>query len=146
MPRIAVFGAGAIGCWVGGRLAAGGAHVTLIGRPRVLDELRDGVTLSEINGGAKTARPELATEPSAAAGADLVLVTVKSAQTAEAGRALAGVDAKVIVSLQNGVRNAQVLRDALPDRTVLAGMVPFNVARVAPGRYHRGTTGVLMFE
>src|SRR5438067_12822473 len=105
MARIAVFGAGAIGCWVGGRLAAGGADVTLVGRPRVLDELKDGVKLSDLDGKKWLARPALATE---AVPADLVLVTVKSAQTADAGRALAG--ARVVVSLQNGVRNADVLR------------------------------------
>jgi 2-dehydropantoate 2-reductase len=52
----------------------------------------------------------------------------------------------VIVSLQNGVRNARVLGDALPDHRVLAGMVPFNVIRRAPGHYHRASAGVLMFE
>ena len=146
MPRIAVFGAGAIGCWVGGRLSAGGADVTLIGRPRVLDELADGVKCSEIRGSTITAKPKLATDVAAAAGADIVLVTVKSAQTAQAARELAGVATPVVVSLQNGVRNVDVLREGLPGRRVLAGMVPFNVARVAPGQYHRGTSGVLMYE
>src|SRR5207253_7050746 len=110
MPRIAVFGAGAIGCWVGGRLSAGGADVTLIGRPRVLDELADGVKCSEIRGTTITAKPKLATDVAAAAGADAVLVTVKSAQTAQAARELAGVATPLVVSLQNGVRNADVLR------------------------------------
>src|SRR5436305_1014383 len=101
MPRVAVFGAGAIGCWVGGRLSAGGADVTLIGRARVLDELAGGLTISELGGGTKTVTPKLATDAAAAAGADVVLVTVKSAQTADAGRALAPIDAGVVVSLQN---------------------------------------------
>src|SRR6267142_441673 len=108
MTRIAVFGAGAIGCWVGGRLAAGGARVTLIGRARVLDELADGVRVGELDGATRTAKPELATEERAAADAELVLVTVKSAATGEAGRTLAKVlpDRAVTISLQNGVRNA----------------------------------------
>lgn len=148
MPRIAVFGAGAIGCWVGGRLSAGGADVTLIGRARVIDELAGGVKVSDVHGGTVLATPALATEASGAASAELVLVTVKSAATAEAGRELAPVLAKdaVIVSLQNGVRNVRVLRDALPDHKVLAGMVPFNVVRRGPGTYLRATTGTLMFD
>lgn len=148
MPRIAVFGAGAIGCWVGGRLASGGSDVTLIGRARVLDELAGGVEISEIDGPARKAQPGLATDPTVAATADLTLVTVKSAQTAAAGRELAAVlpEAAVVVSLQNGVRNVGALRDALPGRHVLSGMVPFNVIRAQAGRYHRGTTGTLMFE
>lgn len=148
MTRIAVFGAGAIGCWVGGRLSAGGADVTLVGRPRVMAELETGLRTSELHGGTREAHPRLATEASAAEGAEVVLVTVKSAATADAARELAPVLAKacVIVSLQNGVRNASTLRDALPDHRVLAGMVPFNVVRRGPGHYLRASSGTLMFE
>lgn len=145
---IAVFGAGAIGCWVGGRLAAGGAPVTLIGRARVLDELAAGLTISELDGPTRTVTVATSTEPGAAARATLTLVTVKSAQTAEAGRALDAVLAPdaIVISLQNGVRNARVLAEALPGRRVLAGMVPWNVVRAGRGHYHRGTTGTLMIE
>jgi 2-dehydropantoate 2-reductase len=155
---IAVFGAGAIGCWVGGRLAAGGAEVTLIGRARVLDELAGGLRTTDLDGGEAVAevgalgddrpRVRVATEPGAARGADLVLVTVKSAQTAAAGAALAGVlaDGAIVVSLQNGVRNADALRAALPGRRVLAAMVPFNVIRRGPGAYHRASAGVLRID
>jgi 2-dehydropantoate 2-reductase len=144
--KIAVFGAGAIGCWIGGRLAAGGADVTLIGRSRVLDELRDGLTVSELGDRSWRVHPALATDVAAAAEAALVIVTVKSAATAGAAAQLAGHGTAVIASLQNGIHNAEVLRAALPGRVVLAGMVPFNVARVAPGHYHRGTSGVLAIE
>lgn len=145
---IAVFGAGAIGCWVGGKLAAGGADVTLVGRARLMDELANGLTVSELDGATRTVRVTATTDPTAAASAAVTLVTVKSAQTAEAGATLAAIlpaDA-VVVSLQNGVRNADVLRAALPGRRVLAGMVPWNVVRRDRGAYHRGTTGTLMVE
>jgi len=143
----AIFGAGAIGCWVGGKLAAAGADVTLIGRARVMDELAGGLRVSELGGVEVTATPKLATEPAAAAGAELVLVTVKSAQTAAAGAALASVlpETAVVVSLQNGVRNALLLRAALPGRRVLAAMVPFNVVR-RDGAYHRASGGALRID
>jgi 2-dehydropantoate 2-reductase len=175
---IAIFGAGAIGCWVGGRLAAGGAAVTLIGRARLAGELAGGLRTTDLDGGEKIAEAvagehagtadgegeraagraaaraggraavRVATEPAAARGADLVLVTVKSAQTAEAGAALAAVvpEGAVVVSLQNGVRNADILRAALPGRRVLAAMVPFNVIRRGPGAYHRATAGALRVD
>jgi len=148
MTRIGVFGAGAIGCWVGGRLSAGGATVTLVGRPRVMAELEHGLKVSELTGGTREAKPTLATEASALATAELVLVTVKSAATAEAGRELAPHLAKgcVVVSLQNGVRNVRALRDALPDHRVVAAMVPFNVVRRAAGHYLRASAGTLIFE
>jgi 2-dehydropantoate 2-reductase len=145
---IAIFGAGAIGCWVGGRLAGGGAGVTLIGRARVMDEIGRGLAISEPDQPARTVHVRAATEASAAAGAAITLVTVKSAQTAEAGAALAKVlpAGAVVVSLQNGVRNADVLRRAMPAHRVLAAMVPFNVVRRGPGAYHRATAGTLMID
>ena len=145
---IAIFGAGAIGCWVGGKLATGGTPVTLIGRARVMDELAHGLTISELDGPTRTVTVTATTDPTAVAGATITLVTVKSAQTAEAGATLAAVlpEHAVVVSLQNGVRNAEVLRAALPGRLVLAGMVPWNVVRRDRGAYHRGTTGTLMIE
>nr|MDQ3301187.1 2-dehydropantoate 2-reductase [Myxococcota bacterium] len=145
---IAVFGAGAIGCWVGGKLATGGADITLVGRARIMGELADGLVVSELAGAPVTARVTASTEASAAAAAELVLVTVKSAQTAEAATALDRVlpDGAIVVSLQNGVRNADVLRAGLPRCRVLAAMVPFNVIRRGLGAYHRASAGALRIE
>jgi 2-dehydropantoate 2-reductase len=88
------------------------------------------------------------TDPAAAAGAEITLVTVKSTQTAEAGATLARVlpAGATVASFQNGVRNAEVLRAAIPGARVLAAMVPWNVVRKDRGAYHRGTTGILMVE
>lgn len=145
---IAVFGAGSIGCWVGGRLAAGGAAVRLIGRPRIMEELTGGLRVTDLDGFDATVQVETATEPEAAAGAEIVVVTVKSAATEEVGATLATVlpEGAVVLSLQNGVRNASALRELLPGRHVLAGMVPFNVIRRDRGAYHRGSAGVVMIE
>ncbi len=143
MTRIAVFGAGAIGCWVGGMLAAGGAEVTLIGRPRVLDELAQGLRVTDLAGGDHRVTVRTASDAGAAASADIVLVTVKSAATHEAATALAAI-ARPVVSLQNGVRNVDVLRARLPQTR--AGMVPFNVVRRAPASYHRASAGTIMIE
>ncbi|MCC9308456.1 2-dehydropantoate 2-reductase [Kitasatospora sp. RB6PN24] len=147
-PKIAVFGAGSVGCYLGGHLAAH-ADVTLIGRPAVLDALADGLTLSDGDRPPRVVPPGefmVATGAAAAAGADYVLVTVKSAATAAAAEELAralGGRPTVVVSFQNGLHNPQVLRAALPRHTVLAGMVPYNVLQTAPGTFHRGTAGAL---
>lgn len=145
MPRIVIFGAGAIGCWIGGRLAVGGADVVLVGRPRVLGELERGLQISELGGGQWTVHPTLATELPATTDGDLILVCTKSAQTADAARALAS-SRGTIASMQNGVRNPDVLRTALPGRRVLAGMVPFSVVKRGPGSYHRASGGSLAVE
>ncbi|MFA5122221.1 2-dehydropantoate 2-reductase [Zavarzinia sp.] len=150
--RIAVLGAGLIGCYIGGRLAAAGGDVTLIGRERVLGPLRaEGLTVSDLDGAKHHLPPEaltLATDPSALARADLIIVAVKSPATASAAADIAAHarSAVPVLSFQNGVTNPERLRAALPGHPVLAGMVPYNVAEPAPGHFHQGTSGKLMVD
>jgi 2-dehydropantoate 2-reductase len=150
--RVCIFGAGSIGCYVGGRLAAGGAPVTLIGRERILREIGEhGLHLSDFRGAAFDVPPGIircASSPEAAADATLILVTVKSADTDSAGQALEGVlgDDAVVVSFQNGLGNAERLKRSLIRQTVVAGMVPFNVVNRGRGRFHQGTEGGLEVE
>jgi 2-dehydropantoate 2-reductase len=147
MARISIYGAGAVGCYLGGRLAAGGANVAFIGRRGIGEELRQhGLTLTHYDGRNWHVPPEtvaFSTEPDAAASADLILVTVKSGSTAQAAAELAALAAPsaVVISFQNGIGNADVLRAALPGRSVLAGMVPFNVVRRGPGGFHQASEG-----
>jgi 2-dehydropantoate 2-reductase len=151
-PRFAVLGAGSIGCHLGGHLAAAGHDVAFVGRPATVDVLREqGLTLSTSGRPPVHLAPErltLATGPEAAAGAGYVLVTVKSAATAAAAAELAThlAPGAVVVSFQNGLHNPATLRAALPGRTVLAGMVPYNVVQSAPGTVHQGMPGRLMTE
>ncbi len=148
-PRICVFGAGSIGCYVGGRLLASGAAVSFVGRARLAREIAaHGFRLSDYRGLDVYVPPAKVTfqeTPQAAADADLVLVTVKAAATADAGRELAQVlrPGAVVISLQNGLGNDDILRAALPGCTVLTGMVPFNVVQGGDGAFHQGTEGDL---
>jgi len=90
----------------------------------------------------------LSENPSIMGDAAVVLVAVKSADTI----AMAEIIARhtppdvVIVSLQNGVGNVAVLRNRLPGRRVLGGMVPFNVIALGQGRFHRATSGDIVIE
>lgn len=147
--RVTVLGAGSIGIFVGGKLAAAGADVTFVGRPRLLDEITAaGLRLTDLDGGADRVAPtafHVATDPADAPPADLVLVAVKSGQTAAAAGQLAATVAPgtVVLSLQNGIGNDTVIREVLPTCVVLAGMVLFNVAHHGDGCFHRGTDGGL---
>lgn len=151
-PHIVVAGAGAIGCFVGGLLAAGGKQVTLLVRPRVGGEVRGhGLTLTDFSGFAQRIGTEdlaITEDPAALAQADIVLVTVKSGATAEIADSIAAHTPAnvVIVSLQNGTENAKILRQAMPDRDVRAGMVPFNVVPMGQGCFHRATSGDIVVE
>src|SRR3954470_1717078 len=144
---IGIAGAGSIGCFVGGMLAAGGRRVALLARPRVIAEIEThGLRPTSFEGFDQIITRDqfvLSENPSVFEDAGIVLVTVKSADTA----AMADIIARhapsdvIIVSLQNGVGNAAVLRDRLPGRRVLGGMVPFNVIALGNGRFHRATSG-----
>lgn len=151
--RIGVMGAGAIGCYVGGCLAAGGADVVFVGRERTKRELEaSGLVLSDLDGatGRVVAKKSIvfATEASALAGCDVVLCCVKSAQTAEAAAELVKVlkFPAIVASLQNGVRNADVLRESLGEHVVLGGIVGFNVVSKGGGTFRRATSGPLVLE
>ena len=148
--RVVIFGAGSIGCYIGGRLLSAGAKVTMVGRPKMQAVFRTKpIKITDYEGFAAEhdlGSSDYVTSAEAAAKADLVLVTVKSAATREAGETLApfvkpGVP---VVSLQNGISNAAQLQEAMPGANVLAGMVPFNVLQQSPGHFHQGTEGHLM--
>jgi 2-dehydropantoate 2-reductase len=147
--EICVFGAGSIGCYVGGRLAASGARVTFIGRPRLAAEIRQhGLHLTDWQGADLRVAPadvRVDTHPESVRSADLVLVTVKSAGTDAVGRDLAQLlkPGAVVISFQNGIHNAEVLRAHNPGATVITGMVEFNVIHRGEGAFHHGTEGGL---
>jgi 2-dehydropantoate 2-reductase len=144
---IVVAGAGAIGCFVGGMLAASGSRVALLVRPRVRIEIeRFGLRLTDFDGSETrlgAGQLALSEDPSIFHSAGIVLVTVKSADTADVATQIAQHAPRdaVIVSLQNGIGNVAVLRERLDGRRVLAGMVPFNVIAMGEGRFHRSTSG-----
>ncbi|MCA2210867.1 2-dehydropantoate 2-reductase [Nocardia rosealba] len=150
--RVLVLGAGSVGVFVGGQLAAAGMEVIFVGRQRVLDDIAEhGLRLTDLDGGATEVGPDrfgLALAPDEPERADLVLVTVKSADTATAARAVAGRlrPGTPVVSLQNGIGNDTVIREILPTSVVLAGMVMFNVVHRGEGRFHRASDGVLAIQ
>ena len=148
--EICVFGAGNIGCYVGGRLAGARAKVSLVGRPAIVEEVAThGLHLTDLHGADIEVRPaqlRFDTAPNRASRADLILVSVKAGSTDEAGRSLAPLvrPGTVVISLQNGVRNADVLREHLPDCIVLSSMVMYNVSHRGEGRFHQGTEGEII--
>lgn len=144
--KIAVMGAGAIGCYYGGLLARSGLPVTLIGRPQHAEAVnRQGLVL-EI-GGERTVVPmDATTEVAGVAGADVVLFCVKSGDTEAVGQAMAPhlrPDA-TILCLQNGVDNPERLR-AVVGCTVVPVAVYVATAMAGPGHVrHFGRGDLLM--
>ncbi len=149
---VGVAGAGSIGCFVGGMVAAAGRRVALLARPRVIEEIEgNGLRLTSFEGFEQNIASDqltLSEDPSIFDDAGVVLVTVKSADTPDIAQIIAkhAPSDAVIVSLQNGVGNVSMLRERLPGRRVLGGMVPFNVIALGEGRFHRATSGDIVIE
>jgi 2-dehydropantoate 2-reductase len=151
-PRIVILGAGSVGCFIGGAWAAAGAKVSFIGREAVRREIAGhGLGLSDYGGWQIHLAHDLiefSTKPAALAEADIIALCVKSDGTAVAAKEIGRHARKgaTVISFQNGVSNAERLRPMLPRFEVAQGMVPFNVARLGQGRWHKGTSGDLVVE
>lgn len=146
MAKIAVMGAGAVGCYYGGMLARAGHDVTLIGRPNHVDAIqRDGLLL-DTQSFKEQVRLQASTEPSAVAGATLVLFCVKSTDTESAAAAIRPhlLPGALVLSLQNGVDNAVRLQAALPAQEVAASVVYVATEMPGPGHVKHNGRGELV--
>ncbi len=150
--NIVIFGAGSIGCYTGGLLQQAGHKVTLLGRAAMLDAIRaHGLTLSDMDGLQLTipaAFLGLSADVRCLEQAELIIVAVKSAATAEVAKTLvahAPLSAKIL-SFQNGLEGAATLKAALPEHDVRAAMVPFNVVPMPDAGFHRASGGEIVIE
>jgi 2-dehydropantoate 2-reductase len=146
--KIAVMGAGAVGCYYGGMLARAGHDVVLIARSQHVEAIaRDGLRI-ETKAFDEHVRLTARTHPSAVQGADLVLFSVKSMDTESAGaqiRPYLRADA-LVLCLQNGVDNADRLRSVLPPRQVAAAVVYVATEMAGPGHVRHHGRGELVIE
>jgi 2-dehydropantoate 2-reductase len=138
--RVAVLGAGAVGCYFGGMLARAGHEVTLIGRPAHVEAFRsrglrfEGLEFDEL------VPVGASTEASAVRGCRLVLFCVKSTDTDAAAAQIApclGADA-LVVNLQNGVDNTERIQ-ARVAQPVIPAVVYVATEMAGPGHLkHHG--------
>jgi 2-dehydropantoate 2-reductase len=139
--KIAVMGAGAVGCYYGGMLARAGHEVTLIGRPQHVQAVREAGLLLDTQNFKEHVPMQAATEPSGVAGAALVLFCVKSTDTESAADAMRPhlLPGATLLTLQNGVDNADRLQAALPQYEVNASVVYVATEMAGPGHVqHKG--------
>jgi 2-dehydropantoate 2-reductase len=152
MGRIAILGAGSVGCFVGGAWQAAGLDVSFIGRESIAGAVAGhGITLTDHSGWRVRLAPgevDFTTRAAPAlAKADIIALCVKSIGTAAAAKEI-GRHAKkgaTVISFQNGVSNVETLRGLLKRRfEIVQGMVPFNIAYLGQGRWHKGVSGDLV--
>jgi 2-dehydropantoate 2-reductase len=144
-PRIAVLGAGAVGCYFGGMLARAGAPVTLIGRPHHVEALnRDGLWLEGLQ--VQEWIPVAASgDVRAVRDAAVVLLCVKTSDTEETARAVAPHLARGarVLCLQNGVDGVERMR-AAGGFEAFAAVVYVAAAMTGPGRVKHTGRGDLV--
>ena len=146
--KIAVMGAGAVGCYYGGMLARAGHEVTLIARPAHVQAIQKAGLRLQTQTFDEAVTLAASSEPCALAGARVVLFCVKSTDTETAGalmRPHLAADA-LVLCLQNGVDNADRLQAVLPQHRVAAAVVYVASEMAGPGHVRHNGRGELVIE
>jgi 2-dehydropantoate 2-reductase len=146
--RVAVFGAGAVGGFFGAKLAAVSNSVAFIARGAHLDVLRrEGLTIDSFQGNLHVQDALFTDSPGEVGPVDLILFCVKSYDTESGARAVAPMMEKetVVLSLQNGVDNADKIARLWGAQRTLAGVVYLGSQLSQPGRIKHSAGGRIVF-
>jgi 2-dehydropantoate 2-reductase len=144
-PRVAVVGAGAVGCYFGGMLARAGAPVTLIGRAPLVEAVNCGGLFIDSIHFKESVSISASTDIGAVREARLVLFSVKTVDTEGAAKLLAPYLSPdtTVVSLQNGVDNAERIDFAAGIQAIPA-VVYVAAEMIGPGRVKHSGRGDLI--
>lgn len=144
--KVAVMGAGAVGCYYGAMLARAGHEVVLIGRPAHVEAVRARGLRLEAETFDEHVPLAASTEPDAVRGADLVLFCVKSTDTEAAAAQIAPhlAPGALVLTLQNGVDNDERARSVLRSHEVAAAVVYVATGMAGPGHVKHNGRGELV--
>ena len=144
--KVAVMGAGAVGCYYGAMLARAGHEVVLIGRASHVEAVRANGLRLETKAFDEQVKLDASTEAGAVQGAHLVLFCVKSTDTESAAAQIKphlSPDA-LVLTLQNGVDNDERVRSVLPSSDVAAAVVYVATEMAGPGHVKHHGRGELV--
>ena len=142
--KICFAGAGALGCAIGGTLAAGGAEVWLVDRNQAhVDAMRDSGLRMRIEDGEKNVKVNATTRFDDVGVADLIVVLVKSAATGEVVKAAGAAIGPntIVMSLQNGMGHEDIIAEIVGRERVMAGKTYAGGVYLGPGYIISGTRG-----
>lgn len=122
IKKIIVLGAGAVGCYFGGLLARAGNNVQLIAREHHVQAIKKNGLFLECQSFQEHISIEASTTTESIKDADLILVCVKSPDTQSAILEIKDQikSEALIVSLQNGVDNAERIRQVISNQVISA--------------------------
>lgn len=145
--KIFIVGVGAVGGYFGGKLARAGFDVTFISRGQTLDSLKkNGLQIKSYTGDFIIKNPKVTDDFKELAKADIILLCVKSYSTKELAKAIKKVipDKAIIVSLQNGIENEDVLSEILGKEKVIGSVVFITSSMPEPGLIKHTSYGKIM--
>lgn len=135
-PGIAIIGAGALGGYFGVRLSLAGLQVRFLMRSD-LSAVRAGGFRLEMEDGTvhKVTRPEAHGSTASIGASDLIIIALKATQNECLPSVLRPLvrSGSVLLTLQNGLGNAEFLHRHFPDNPVIGGLCQIGVNRIAPG-------------
>lgn len=145
--RFALVGAGAVGCYYGGRLVQHGHDVAFLLRSDYDVVRREGLHVESRDGDFDLAPQSLRLyrEPADMPPADVVLVTLKTTANARFKELIAPLlhENTCILTLQNGLGNEQQLADLFGEQRILGGLAFTCINRLSPGHIRHTDYGLI---
>jgi 2-dehydropantoate 2-reductase len=143
--KIAVVGAGSVGCYFGGMLARAGQDVSLIARPQHVQAINQNGLLMDCVNFQDIVKLKAASDYKPLLDADLVMLCVKSYDTEKVVKEIKPFLAPeaIILSLQNGVDNVNLAQMNL-DNQVYPTVVYVAVGMAGPGHLKHFGRGELV--
>ena len=133
--KFVIMGAGGVGAYFGGLLAKKGHDVTLVARGEHLKALQEnGLTVKSVHGDFHI-RLNAVEDPKEIGEADVVLITTKAIRVKETAEQILPVlkEDSMVITLQNGVGNAETIADVVGKEKVLGGLTYIETTIEAPG-------------
>ena len=146
--KVAVIGAGGVGGYFGGLLARAGHEVTFIARGAHLQSIKEnGLRVESQLDGTFTVQGDATDNPSEVGEQDLVIFAVKMYHNSDAVDALAPLigPETVVLTLQNGIDNGEILAEAVGDDHVMIGSAYMEGRITEPGVVTQGGPGIAAF-
>lgn len=151
-PRIAVVGAGAVGCYYGGKLAALGHDVRFLMRADLETVRQQGLTIhSTETASLHLPKPAVYGSTEEIGPVDLVIIALKTTANAALEKLLPPLlhETTVLATLQNGLGNETFLAERYGAERVLGALCFVCLNRIAPGviqHFGHGTISIGEFQ
>ncbi len=143
--KIAILGAGAIGCYYGSRLALAGNDVSFIMRSERDYVAQHGLTIESILGDMRLEKVNVPSSSEEVGPVDLVVITWKTTSNVNLSKSLPpllGPDTKVL-TLENGMGNAEEIAKVVPQDKIFCGVCFISAFRTGPGHVKHMANGAI---